>query len=506
VPFEPSASTATDPAPAAFPVAAPTPRVAFGLSAFSTVPSLPQPAAMPALPPPIAALSLPAFGTAPPGNATAASVAQFATHALAVPAAVVTAPATASVFGAEIPCGLRNIGNTCYINSILQALNTIPMLVEHFLLGRHMDDFIPDGRTISMSEEFANVLRHLRFPNAASCFVPTSFIDCFRKLCPQLLHNAINSQHDCVEFTSSLLSLLHNELKFGSSTYRLGGDRSIHADHSIISDLFDGETRCTITCQRCQNKSVTRDTIKMLILEIPLGDGPFTLETCLELYCKPEALEDVMCSYCNSRGNSIKCIEVTRLAPVIIMQLKRFSADGSKINSNIMFPTENLDLSVVLVPGSERPAIRSLIAVCYHLTLSSVRRGKNVNAGHYTACCKNNEGGWADVNDSKATKIPVRNVNNHNAYVLVYIDPAFRYILARHPTPLVHFLIPILTPQHSTIVHETDVERIRSELIPQKVTSGWHLSPLQLCSSLFAVFKADIFLYSKRILLNMLAL
>ena len=428
MPFVPSASAATDPAPAAFPVAAPTPTVAFGLSAFSTVPSLPQPAAMPALHPPIAALSLPAFGTAPTGNATAASVAQFATHALAVPAAVVTAPATASVFGAEIPCGLVNMGNTCYINCIVQVLKAIPVLVDHFLLGRHIDDLISDGEpnSMSMSEEFANVLRHLRFPNAASSFVPTSFRNYFQQRFPQFVHGALISQHDCVEFSSSLLSLLHDELKFGSSKYRRGprGDRSIHDDHSIISDLFDSKTQCTITCQRCQHESVTSDTIQTLILEIPPGDGPFTLQNCLELYCNPEAMQDVMCSNCNSCGNSIKCIAVQRLSPVCMIQLKRFSGDGTKINSNIIFPTDKLDLSVLLVPGSECPAIRSLSAVCYHI--SGIRRGNKGNAGHYTACCKDVQGGWANVNDSKATKIDVRDVNNQNAYVLVYIDPAMR--------------------------------------------------------------------------------
>jgi len=257
----------------------------------------------------------------------------------------------AEVTSNEIPCGLDNLGNTCYISCILQALKTIPLLVDYFLLGRHMDDLIPDSQSTSMSEEFTNVLRHLCFPNASSSFAPTSFRDYFQQRYSQFLHNAQISQHDCVEFTSLLLSGLHEELKFGSSPYRRGpgGDRSVHADHSIISDVFDGQTQSTITCQQCQHKSVTSHVFQILMLEIPPGDGPFTLKKCLELYSNPEEMNDVLCSRCNKRGNSTKRMTITIIPPVLVIQLKRFGRNGSKINSNIILP-EKLDLLVGLVP------------------------------------------------------------------------------------------------------------------------------------------------------------
>ena len=117
----------------------------------------------------------------------------YTSHMYPYPIRTLTTPNIAEVTSNEIPRGPANIGNTCYINCILQALNTIPMLVEHFLLGRHMDDIIPDGhlssmsKDSSMSEAFTNVIRHLRFPTTDSSFVPTSFQHHFLQRCPHMI-------------------------------------------------------------------------------------------------------------------------------------------------------------------------------------------------------------------------------------------------------------------------------------------------------------------------------
>ena len=43
-------------------------------------------------------------------------------------------------------CGLTNIGNTCYMNSALQALSNSPQLTTYFLMCKGILRFPEDGR------------------------------------------------------------------------------------------------------------------------------------------------------------------------------------------------------------------------------------------------------------------------------------------------------------------------------------------------------------------------
>ena len=49
-----------------------------------------------------------------------------------------------------VPCGIKNIGNTCYLNSLLQSYYNLPNFVKAIM------EFMDDGKPIIPKPEGAN--------------------------------------------------------------------------------------------------------------------------------------------------------------------------------------------------------------------------------------------------------------------------------------------------------------------------------------------------------------
>ena len=72
-------------------------------------------------------------------------------------------------------CGLRNLGNTCFMNSGLQCVSHVVQLTEYFLSGRYLEDVNKDnplGTQGELSAEYAKMVKKL-WLGEDSCFAPT---------------------------------------------------------------------------------------------------------------------------------------------------------------------------------------------------------------------------------------------------------------------------------------------------------------------------------------------
>ena len=158
------------------------------------------------------------------------------------------------------------------------------------------------GQWWYLSEEYAELVKSL-WLRSWRMLTLRFFKDMLAMKAPQFLGS---QQHDCQEFCSFLLDVLHEdsnrarpqpyeeELHQPLLSPAVASERAwaAHAKRhdSLIVDLFQGQLHLTIICGTCEHQSLTFTPFMFLPLPIPSGSGPFSLEACLRLFCKPEQM------------------------------------------------------------------------------------------------------------------------------------------------------------------------------------------------------------------------
>lgn len=184
--------------------------------------------------------------------------------------------------------GLRNLGNTCFMNSALQCLSNCESLTRYFLNGTHLCDLNrenPIGTGGILAETYGSLLRDL-WSLSSSHFEgvvdPSKFKYSFGRFESRFMGY---SQQDSQEFLSALLDRLHEDvnrikkkpyIELTSSSGRPDLEVGVEAwdvhrkrNDSIIVDNFHGQYKSLVVCPVCNFESVTFDPFLFVSLPLP---------------------------------------------------------------------------------------------------------------------------------------------------------------------------------------------------------------------------------------------
>lgn len=357
--------------------------------------------------------------------------------------------------------GLENMGNSCYINCIIQCIFATTELIKIFLNGtyaKHINKQSKLGSKGVLSHNFAKLLKDMYEENSSKKIgkkhgaVKTLQ---FKMACASvnsLFKDA--SQQDCLEFCQFLLDGLHEDLnQCGANpplkelspeaekmrenlSLRVASsiewERYLTTDFSIIVDLFQGQYASQLRCKVCNRTSTTYQAFSVLSVPVPSGKSCGLLDCFIE-FTKTENLEvdeQWFCPSCKKKQPSTKKLTITRLPRNLIIHLKRFDNMMNKNNIFVRYP-QILDLTPFwandsdgkLPPGitDEIPARGQVPPFNYRLYGAACHFG-TLYGGHYTSYVdKGPEKGWIYFDDTVYR--PVRFQNEFispSAYVLFY--------------------------------------------------------------------------------------
>ena len=324
--------------------------------------------------------------------------------------------------------GFRNLGNTCFMNSILQCLVRLTPLRDAIVKIDRGDISKNSKLRGNLAMAFKSLVLEVRNSSNYTVISPNEV-----KI--QIGYHSRQfqgyEQQDSAEFFRCILEGLNIDLNrvitkpvyqemTGNTNENLKNvaDRwwkySLSRDSSVITDLFQGQLSSVITCKDCNYGSVSCDSF--LCLNLPSPDSYMrstSIDQCLGLYFKESHLQSYRCEKCKKKDNCSQKISLYRLPKILVLQLKRFHVDGfrkERLNTEISYP-EELNLGYYKNKLCNDSTIYKLHAISHHIG--------SLYSGHYIADCKE-DNRWCCFNDTRVSSIEIPS-RSTTAYMLFYI-------------------------------------------------------------------------------------
>lgn len=333
--------------------------------------------------------------------------------------------------------GLVNLGNTCFLNSAMQAISHTYELNE-LLDNERLNNYFNNNSSTMLLKEW-NELRKLMW--SKNCTIsPKGFLSTVQRVAGDKNQDLFTGyeQNDLSEFLMFLLGCFHDSLKREVDIVLKGEIKNFkdkiavkclesykrlqEKEYSEIIDLFYGIQANLIYKKDVKYKdlneksvlSVASESFFIINLPIPLKKRNINIYDCFDTFTEVETLDGDNMWY-NEKTKQKEAINKRtcfwKLPKILIVDIKRYDMNNLKKQNNIDIP-HIIELSKYVIGYKSGDNTYEIYGVCNH--------GGVTQGGHYTANIKNANGKWYNYNDTYVREIKPELVITPKAYCLFF--------------------------------------------------------------------------------------
>lgn len=391
----------------------------------------------------------------------------------------------------KIGPGFANLGNTCYLNSVLQCLSYTPSFVQYLLEKDVFASFAGGSLNNNSSSSSNNSGKFFNKNSSSSSLNKGSNGFCGVRVMCRLLQSiygnggGANGNGRVLQPKEFVMNIRHV-----SKSFRIGRQEDSHeffrllldsmqrsclrkaniklethpaAATTLVNRTFGGKLKNSLKCVKCNYVSERFDDFLDLSLEI--NNGIKSVKGALKHFTAVETLDDSnawKCTSCKKLNRAEKSMTIETCPNVLVVQLKRFDIMFGKIKKHIEFGT-TLDISSGMSKSSED---RKRGRCKYELHAVLVHAGYSTDCGHYYAFVKGSSGQWYEMNDESVRWVSLETVLQQKAYMLFYsrVLPA-----SERPQPKAK---PVVEEPKASVVAKAGAEEIPVKVATESTAVG----------------------------------
>lgn len=243
--------------------------------------------------------------------------------------------------------GLKLLGDTSYLNSVLQLIGNIRSIASYFLNPKNADYINNNIGNIPVSFVFHRFFLHLYpFPEKENrqIYKPETFLELLGDI-NKIYHT--KNRRNPNELLFFILNILHNELKDKNNIKIICSDISdknnvikiesqnfAKNNNSIISNHFNWFEIKLLKCSKCGKNEYSLHSYNTFELNIMLTyqikKQPIKINYCLEIYEKTTTHNSI-CKYCQKSTQFFMTSKIYSPSNIFI-----FSLDRKNLNQNFL--------------------------------------------------------------------------------------------------------------------------------------------------------------------------